>query len=196
MEGCAAELLAHRGGTGRGHGWGLAASSEKGEWGGRKRKGRGMSAGPTGGFLFFFFPEGDQREKERALLTCTKAGVWPPFRAGSRAGRRQTAPGRWRGGRLCPAWGMGCSLVGWDCPCGLRDSTDTWPRGSRQHPPGSLPVPSPREPELRGGATQEGRALALLEADGEGGVRGAADYQLSARGLQAGGETQLCVAPR
>lgn len=74
------------------------------------------------------------------------------------------------------------SLLGWDCPCGLRDSTDTWP--SRQHPPGSLPVP--REPELHGGAVRGSGALALLEADGEGGVRGTVDYQLSGEACRQG----------
>lgn len=74
------------------------------------------------------------------------------------------------------------SLLGWDCPCGLRDSTDTWP--SRQHPPGSLPVP--REPELHGGAMRGSGALALLEADGEGGVHGTADYQLSGEACRQG----------
>lgn len=144
----------------------------KGSGVGKKEKAEACQQVPQEGSCYLF-PEGDQREKERAVWMCTKLACG--CRSGLEARQGEAELPR-EGGEVAG------SLLGWDCPCGLRDSTDTWP--SRQHPLGSLPVP--REPELRGGAMRRSGALALLEADGEGGVRGTADYQLSGEACRQG----------
>lgn len=144
----------------------------KGSGVGEKEKAEACQQVPQEGSCSLF-AEGDQREKSM-LSGCALS--WRVAAKPGLEARQGEAELPREGGEVAG------SLLGWDCPCGLRDITDTWP--SRQHPPGSLPVP--REPELRGGSMRRSGALALLEADGEGGVRGTVDYQLSGEACRQG----------